>query len=135
VKAKTLFATHFHELTALQHPALSNFSMAVEDDGRQVIFLRKVAPGASDNSYGLHVARLAGVPAVVVDRAAEILEGLPPERGLLGLAAVKPVQLNLFAAEPPPDLVRQQLRLLDLDNLTPLQALTALAALKELLYR
>ncbi|MEI8092947.1 MAG: DNA mismatch repair protein MutS [Spirochaetales bacterium] len=131
VRAKTLFATHFHELTALRHPALSNFSMAVEDDGREVVFLRKVVAGASDNSYGLHVARLAGVPGSVVDRATAILESLPPEQGLPGSQTARRVQLDLFAAEPQPDAVRDRLRELDPDNLTPLQALTFLAQLRE----
>jgi DNA mismatch repair protein MutS len=79
VGAKTLFATHFHELTALEHPGLKNFSMAVVEEGDEVVFLRKVVPGAADHSYGLHVARLAGVPGPVLTRAAQILENLPPE--------------------------------------------------------
>jgi DNA mismatch repair protein MutS len=138
VRAKTLFATHFHELTALSHPALRNFSMAVEDDGREVVFLRKVVKGASDNSYGLHVARLAGVPARVVDRAAHILESLEPEHTLpreqtrAGTATNRRSQLDLFVPEPQPDLLREELRRLDPDNLTPFQALQLLAKWKAL---
>jgi len=138
VGAKTLFATHFHELTALSHPALRNFSMAVEDDGREIVFLRKVVSGASDNSYGLHVARLAGVPARVVDRAARILESLPseqtltPEQSEAGIATKRRVQLDLFVPEPQPDLLREELRGLDPDNLTPLQALQLVAKWKAL---
>jgi len=138
VRAKTLFATHFHELTALSHPALRNFSMAVEDDGREVVFLRKVVKGASDNSYGLHVARLAGVPARVVDRAAHILESLEPEHTLpreqtrAGNGTNRRSQLDLFVPEPQPDLLREELRRLDPDNLTPFQALQLLAKWKAL---
>ena len=75
VGCKTLFATHYHELTRLDHPALVRLCMAVSENGKEVVFLRKVVLGSSENSYGLHVARLAGVPEEVVARAEEILEG------------------------------------------------------------
>jgi DNA mismatch repair protein MutS len=130
VGAKTLFATHFHELTALKHPALKNWSMAVLEEGDEVVFLRKVVPGAADHSYGLHVARLAGVPGPVLVRAAQILENLPPEDGTAvpkrGRAQPEP-QLDLFAPE---DALRAEVRSLDLDRLTPLDALNLLARLK-----
>jgi DNA mismatch repair protein MutS len=110
----------------------------VEDDGREVVFLRKVVKGASDNSYGLHVARLAGVPARVVDRAAHILESLEPEHTLpreqtrAGNGTNRRSQLDLFVPEPQPDLLREELRRLDPDNLTPFQALQLLAKWKAL---
>ena len=75
VGCKTLFATHYHELTRLESPALVRLCMAVSESGKDVVFLRKVVLGSSENSYGLHVARLAGVPEEVVARAQEILEG------------------------------------------------------------
>ena len=75
VGCKTLFATHYHELTRLEHPALVRLCMAVSENGKDVVFLRKVVPGSSENSYGLHVARLAGVPEEVVARAQQILDG------------------------------------------------------------
>lgn len=133
VGAKTLFATHFHELTALKHPALRNFSMAVLEEGEEVVFLRKVVPGAADHSYGLHVARLAGVPGTVLVRAAQILENLPPEDGTAvprkGRRAMEPEpQLDLFEPE---DKLRSQLRTLDTDRLTPLEALNLLARWKQ----
>ena len=130
VGAKTLFATHFHELTALKHPALKNWSMAVLEEGEDVVFLRQVVPGAADHSYGLHVARLAGVPGPVLVRAAQILENLPPEDGTAVPKrgrTVPEAQLDLFTPE---DAIRAELRSLDTDRLTPLDALNLLARLK-----
>jgi DNA mismatch repair protein MutS len=133
VGAKTLFATHFHELTALKHPGLKNWSMAVLEEGDEVVFLRRVVPGAADHSYGLHVARLAGVPGPVLDRAAQILENLPPEDGAAvpkrgrAAPAAQP-QLDLFAPE---DELRTELRSVDVDRLTPLEALVLLAKWKQ----
>lgn len=133
VGAKTLFATHFHELTALKHPGLKNFSMAVLEEGEEVVFLRRVVPGAADHSYGLHVARLAGVPGTVLVRAAQILENLPPEEGTAvpkkGRRNPEPeAQLDLFAPE---DRLRAELRSLDIDRLTPLEALNWIARMKQ----
>jgi DNA mismatch repair protein MutS len=75
IRPKTLFATHYHELTelALTHPRIRNYHLAVRESGGEVVFLRKIEPGPSDRSYGLHVAKLAGVPASVLERAKEIL--------------------------------------------------------------
>ncbi len=129
VKAKTLFATHFHELTALEHPGLKNFSMAVVEEGDEVAFLRRVVPGAADRSYGLHVARLAGVPGAVLARAAQILEGLPDESAEVVPRSVPQPQLELFA---PSDQLRNALASLDPDAMTPLQALNVLADLRKL---
>jgi DNA mismatch repair protein MutS len=78
VKAKTLFATHYHELTdlALTLNGVRNYTVAVREQGDRVVFLRKIVPGAADKSYGIHVARLAGLPAAVIARAKEILANL-----------------------------------------------------------
>jgi len=77
-RAKTLFATHYHELTKMSqiHPGVKNYCMAIQEAGKEIVFLRKVTPGAADKSYGIEVARLAGMPREVVQRAGEILERL-----------------------------------------------------------
>jgi DNA mismatch repair protein MutS len=77
-KAKTLFATHYHELTKLAevNPGVKNFCMAIQEVGKEIVFLRKVTPGVADKSYGIEVARLAGMPHEVLTRAHEILERL-----------------------------------------------------------
>jgi DNA mismatch repair protein MutS len=77
-KAKTLFATHYHELTKMSdlHKGVKNYCMAIQEAGREIIFLRKVRPGSADKSYGIEVARLAGLPREVLRRAGEILERL-----------------------------------------------------------
>jgi len=133
VGAKTLFATHFHELTALKHPGLKNWSMAVMEEGDEVVFLRRVIQGAADHSYGLHVARLAGVPGPVLVRAAQILENLPAEDGTAvpkrGRRVPEPEpQLDLFAVDDP---LGVELRNLDLDRLTPIEALNLLVRWKQ----
>jgi DNA mismatch repair protein MutS len=136
LRARTLFATHYHELTALAatHRNVRNLNVAVREWGDEVIFLRKIVKGGADRSYGIHVARLAGVPRAVVERAAEILRNLEDEaagltRRLVPRAATRGRQRELF--EEPPDPVVEELRRLDLDGITPLQALQALAALKK----
>jgi DNA mismatch repair protein MutS len=84
VKAKTLFATHYHELTDLERtlPGVKNYNVLVREKDDKVVFLRKIVPGSSDKSYGIQVARLAGMPQEVVDRAKEILANL--EEGEFG---------------------------------------------------
>ena len=108
VKAKTLFATHYHELTdlAITLPGVRNYTVQVREHGDGIVFLRKIAPGAADKSYGIHVARLAGMPGEVIDRAREILANLEEgelEAGMPKLAkksrkhsADHPGQLTLF---------------------------------------
>ena len=81
VRARALFATHFHELTAIGHPGMHNLSMQVAEQGGEIVFLKRVREGPADNSYGLHVARLAGVPEPVLKRAAELLEQLVAREG------------------------------------------------------
>jgi DNA mismatch repair protein MutS len=78
IKARTLFASHYHELTKLaeDHPGVCNFNVAVREWNEQIIFLRKIVPGGADKSYGIHVARLAGLPKEILDRAKEILAHL-----------------------------------------------------------
>jgi DNA mismatch repair protein MutS len=138
-RPKTIFATHYHELTDLADalPAVSNFHVVVREWNDDIVFLRKVVPGRSDRSYGIQVARLAGLPAPVVVRAREILNGLERDelsrggRPSLSGAAEPRQQLGLFQAPATEDdRLRERLRAIDVDNLTPLQALALLADLK-----
>jgi DNA mismatch repair protein MutS len=139
-RPKTIFATHYHELTDLADalPNVANFHVVVREWQDDIVFLRKVVPGRSDRSYGIQVARLAGLPPAVVSRAREILNGLERDelsRGgrpsLSGTATEGSQQLGLFQVPPAEDdPIHRRLKALDVDNLTPLQALTLLADLK-----
>jgi DNA mismatch repair protein MutS len=141
---RTLFATHYHELTELESvlPRVRCCRMDVLEDGDRVVFLRRVVPGAADRSYGVHVAKLAGVPRAVVRRAQEILTELEgASRGgtdragrRAAMRATAPrietsVQLTLFA---PPHPVLAELKTLDVESLSPLEAITRLFELKQL---
>jgi DNA mismatch repair protein MutS len=141
---KTLFATHYHELTGLAkaNKRVQNYSIAVREWQGNIIFLHKLVKGGTSRSYGIQVAGLAGVPDHVVHRAEAILREI--ELGKFGQAAAPPTnnkksatikkhpnQLPLFA--PPADPVRDYLRQLNLDHCAPLEALNTLYALKEML--
>jgi DNA mismatch repair protein MutS len=139
-RAKTLLATHFHELTELAETAerVVNCSVAVKEWQGDVVFLRRIVPGPASQSYGIHVARLAGVPEDVVVRAREILRNLESgERNDAGeprLAArgVRSGQLGLFATPTAEsNAIVESLRAIDPLTLTPIEAMTALAALVE----
>jgi len=139
VRARTLFATHYHQLTALEElcPGVANCNVAVKEYRDRVVFLHRIMPGGTDKSYGVHVARLAGVPDEVVERSRKLLGEL--ERVSLGLAETAggapgdnwPVQLGLFAPHQAPDGLIQELVKLDTDALTPLEALEKLDELKK----
>jgi DNA mismatch repair protein MutS len=139
-RPKTIFATHYHELTDLADalPGVANLHVVVREWKDDIVFLRKVVPGRSDRSYGIQVARLAGLPASVVARAREILTGLERDelsRGgrpsLSGAGGPNNQQLGLFqTSTPAEDPVVARLRDVDVDNLTPMQALALLAELK-----
>jgi DNA mismatch repair protein MutS len=139
-RPKTIFATHYHELTDLADaiPGVANFHVVVREWKDDIVFLRKVVPGRSDRSYGIQVARLAGLPFPVVARAREILNGLERDelsRGgrpsLSGEEAARG-QIGLFQAPPQADdRIQRRLRSLDINTMTPMQALTLLAELKE----
>jgi DNA mismatch repair protein MutS len=140
VRPKTLFATHYHELTDLADatPGVVNFHVAAREWKDDIIFLRKIVPGRSDRSYGIQVARLAGLPRVVVDRAREILVALERDeltRGgrpsVSGTTSDPQRQLGLFQAPPADDRLRQRLSAVDGDRMTPLDALALLAELKK----
>jgi len=125
--AKVLFATHFHELTRLagRLGGVRNFHVAVREWNDEIVFLHKVAPGGTDRSYGIQVARLAGLPAAVIARSKALLAELE-EAGQLRTDASDAVQLGLFAPAAP-DPVLTELASLDLAHLTPLEALNILA--------
>ncbi len=126
---KTLFATHFHELTELARslPRVRNYTMAVTEEGGEVVFLRRVIPGGADRSYGVHVARLAGLPPAVVARAAELLAELEARRDGRRRRA-DGAQLALVAPLSP---VLEELLGIDVSSLTPLEAINRLYALQE----
>ena len=126
---KTVFATHYHELTQLadRFARIVNFNVAVHESGDEIVFLHRLRPGGADRSYGIHVGRLAGLPAEVVERARDVLRTL--EAGHRVVATRSPAdQLALFA--PAEDPVLADLKALDVDGLTPRQALERLADLQ-----
>lgn len=136
VRAKTLFATHYFELTELaeQLAGVKNYHVSVKETGGGIVFLRKVEPGAADRSYGIEVAKLAGLPNEVITRAREVLvEHESAERELTEHlspgATPPPTQLTIFTPLSQP--VLEKLRDVDLNRLTPLEALNLLAELKK----
>jgi DNA mismatch repair protein MutS len=141
VRPKTLFATHYHELTDLADatPGVVNFHVAAREWKDDIIFLRKILPGRSDRSYGIQVARLAGLPSTVIERAREILTALERDelaRGgrpsVSGTPSEPQQQLGLFQGQlPSDDRLRERLAAIDVNRLTPLEALTLVAELKQ----
>ena len=128
--AKVLFATHYHELTALAEtlPRVRNYHVAVKEWNDEIIFLHKVRPGGTDRSYGIQVARLAGLPPAVISRARKILaelESHPASIASIAPGAPPQAQLGLFPHATDPLL--KELAALDVSSLTPLQALNLLA--------
>jgi len=128
-RARTLFATHYHELTEMAErlPAVRNYSLAVAEEGGQVVFLHQVVPGGADRSYGIHVAQLAGVPRPVTHRAEELLAQLESGQFRPGTPALEPHQPVLFADEHP---VVEELREMDVSQMTPLEAINTLYELQ-----
>ena len=130
--AKTLFATHYHELTAMEGtlPGVKNYNIAVKTRGEDIIFLRKIIPGGADRSYGIEVARLAGLPSTVVNRAKKILRQLEEEAGRPAPAVqAQEDQVSLTALSEGE--VIDQLRRAQVDTLSPLEALNLLYELKK----
>jgi DNA mismatch repair protein MutS len=145
LNCRTLFATHYHELTELPNilPRARNYNVAVTEEGEQVVFLHRVVPGGADQSYGVHVAQLAGMPRPVVDRARELLQHLEDQGSDFKLPTERPIpvspkqkalenagQMRMFneAVNPAVD----ALRVLDVNELSPLEALTKLYELKRM---
>lgn len=143
IKAKTLFATHYHELTelALTNEGIFNAHIAVREWNDEVIFLRKVMPGMADKSYGIQVARLAGLPPEVIARAKEVLanleteelddSGMPKLAHTIGEEKQATSQIDLFGRGDESHPVLEEIRNIDLMNITPIQALSKLDELKK----
>ena len=140
IKARTLFATHYHELTDLAREltGIKNYNAQVKEWGDEITFLHKIGEGKSDRSYGIQVARLAGIPQSVLERAKEILANLerdeftPEELPRLARGEHAPnprlvEQLTIFSEHP----VLEELRNLNVDKLAPLEALNLLASLNK----
>ena len=144
-KPKTLFATHYHELNELEKnfKRVKNFNVSVREQNQKVIFLRKLVPGGSEHSFGIHVAKMAGMPKSVVNRANEILKELEGTSGS-AQALTKPVQeiaqtregyqLSIFQLDDPVlSQIRDELLNIEINNLTPIEALNKLNDIKKLL--
>lgn len=141
-KAKTLFATHYHELNEMtgSFPRIKNFNVSVKELNKRIIFLRKLVEGGSEHSFGIHVAKVAGMPNEVVDRANHILERLEKSHGseeLSGkakeIAAESGMQLSFFQLDDPVlSQVKDEIKNLDINTLTPVEALMKLNEIKKL---
>ncbi len=144
--AKTLFATHYHELNDLEgiYPRVKNYHIAVKESGREVIFLRKLEEGGTAHSFGIHVARMAGMPQQVLDSAEDTLKALEAKDASFGeirkartipagtVESDGSIQLSLFQLDDPTlSSLRDTLRAADLNNMTPLQAFDLLRSMKK----
>ncbi len=138
IGARTLFATHYHELTELEGtvPGVKNYCIAVKEKGEDIIFLRKIIRGGADESYGVHVAKLAGIPNVITSRANEILKGLKEsdyigkhEKELKKMSAQVAPQMDLFNYKVGE--IATELDKINVNELTPIEALNVLVKLKE----
>jgi DNA mismatch repair protein MutS len=126
LRAKTLFATHYHELTQLAEllPGVKNYNVAVSEAGNEVVFLHTIVPGGADRSYGIHVGQLAGLPRPVVQRASEILQLLEASAGKAArIDPQAPQQMALFPETNP---LLEELDDLDMNTLSPIEALNKL---------
>lgn len=139
---KTLFATHYHELNemAVTFPRIKNFHISSQESGGGILFLRKLVPGGSEHSFGIHVAKLAGMPAPVLKRAKEVLAVLESQRsGGPGKDAVKKIteenlQLSFFQLDDPVlEAIREELTKIDINALTPIEALMKLNAIQKMI--
>jgi DNA mismatch repair protein MutS len=153
-RPKTLFATHYHELNEMTHqfPRIKNFNIAIRESGNQILFLRKLVPGGSEHSFGIHVAKMAGMPNNVVKRAQEMLETLEKTHSSPELIAAgkevksalltnstnleDQIQLSFFKLDDPLlEQIRDEISNIDLNNLTPVEALMKLNEIKKLITR
>lgn len=142
-QAKTLFATHYHELNEMtvNFERVKNFHVSIQENKGNIIFMRKLVPGGSEHSFGIHVAKLAGMPAKVVNRANEILKTLEASRTQEGGASenIKRVteenmQLSFFQLDDPVlENIREELTKIDINTLTPIEALMKLNAIKKMI--
>ena len=145
-RPRTLFATHYHELNEMERqlPAIRNYNVSVKEVGDKVIFLRKLVPGGSEHSFGIHVAEIAGMPKSIVRRAKVILKQLEADGASVGnadAAAIKHIgddregmQLSFFQLDDPVlSQIRDEILGLDINNLTPIEALNKLNEIKKIL--
>ena len=134
-KPKTLFATHYHELNQMEglFERIKNFNVSIKEENNQILFLRKLIPGSSEHSFGIHVAKMAGIPKSVIKNANKILLNLEKDRGQdkISNKKIQNNQLDFFTIQDP---ISQEIKLelmkIDLDNLTPIEALVILNDLK-----
>lgn len=150
--AKTLFATHYHELNEMErsYPRIKNYNVSVKEVGNKVVFLRKLVPGGSEHSFGIHVAKMAGMPKSIVKRADEILKVLESEKhqeeGIMQSSAQNGrkndtkskadggYQLSFFQLDDPVlSQIRDEIQHLDMNNLTPIEALNKLNEIKKII--
>ena len=138
--AKTLFATHYHELTELEEliPCVRNYNVAVKKRGEDIVFLRRIIPGGVDESYGIEVSKLAGIPRWVIDRAYEVLSSLEEGQAVSEAKVhtrVKPKEENdqLYFIDEKSETIKKRLRSADPNTLTPIEALNLIYELKKLL--
>ena len=134
LNCRTLFATHYHELTELPNilPRTANFNVAVAEQGEDIVFLHKVLPGGADQSYGVHVAQLAGIPRSVVDRARQLLKELEEDSGDFAFNRPRDSHQQLSFFDAPENPALSALRSLEIDSLSPLEALTKLYELQSM---
>jgi DNA mismatch repair protein MutS len=147
-RPKTLFATHYHELNELteRFPRIQNFHVSTREYDGKIIFLRKLQPGGSNHSFGIHVAKLAGMPKALVSRASEILQQLESSRESVGSDPQKnkpqtqrisaPVQMSFFdapAPDPKMERLKEQVENLELNSMTPIECMLKLNELKKIL--
>ena len=126
LRSRTLFATHYHELTQLSQllPGVRNYNVAVSEADGKVVFLHKIIPGGADRSYGIHVAQLAGLPRPVIIRAGEILRQLELSSGKA--ASINPQAAQQLALFPETNPLLDELEMLDINTLSPIEALNKL---------
>ena len=133
-KPKTLFATHYHELNQMEESfdRIKNFNVSIKEENNQILFLRNLVPGSSEHSFGIHVAKMAGMPKNVLDKANEMLKQLELSRSSKELVINKiSPQLDFFnISDPLLDDLKKEIEELNLDELTPIEALLKLNELK-----
>lgn len=132
IKAKTLFATHYHQLIALENvlSGVKNYSVAVKERGKDIIFLRRIVPGGTDRSYGVHVARLAGLPKKVLERSEELLKEYDNDNGRVQQPAAAAVPDNMMGSLFGSSIANELLKL-DVMSMTPIEAMSALYKLQD----
>ena len=131
---KTLFATHYHELNKMteQYERIQNFTVSVKELKDEVLFLRKLIPGGSAHSFGIHVAKMAGMPQFILGQSRQMLEKLEASRGTTGTKGDENMQLNFFQMDDPLlEEIREQIMDLEIDHLTPIEALMQLNSLRK----